>query len=34
MEISLAARPPFALFPVIRSHGWYQLAPFARGRTV
>lgn len=26
--LSLAARPPFHLPAVVRSHGWYQLAPF------
>lgn len=28
MKLSLPARPPFSLPAVIRSHGWYQLAPF------
>lgn len=28
MQLTLAARPPFSLPAVIRSHGWYQLAPF------
>lgn len=26
--LNLAARPPFHLPAVVRSHGWYQLAPF------
>ncbi len=29
MNIPLPARPPFNLRSVIRSHGWFQLAPFA-----
>lgn len=29
MQIPLPAQPPFSLPPVIRSHGWIQLAPFA-----
>jgi 3-methyladenine DNA glycosylase/8-oxoguanine DNA glycosylase len=30
MEWMLAARPPFSLGAVVGSHGWVQLAPFAR----
>jgi 3-methyladenine DNA glycosylase/8-oxoguanine DNA glycosylase len=30
MEWMLAARPPFSLNAVVGSHGWVQLAPFAR----
>jgi 3-methyladenine DNA glycosylase/8-oxoguanine DNA glycosylase len=30
MEWTLAARPPFSLGAVVGSHGWVQLAPFAR----
>lgn len=29
MELRLAARPPFLLASVVRSHGWIRLAPFA-----
>ncbi len=29
MNIKLSARPPFNFHSVVRSHGWYQLAPFA-----
>ena len=29
MQLCLPARPPFSLPPVIRSHGWVQLVPFA-----
>ncbi len=29
MRIVLAARPPFDFHAVVRSHGWYQLAPWA-----
>jgi 3-methyladenine DNA glycosylase/8-oxoguanine DNA glycosylase len=29
MKWTLAAKPPFSLSAVIRSHGWVQLAPFA-----
>lgn len=29
MILTLPARPPFALPAVIRSHGWFMLAPFA-----
>ena len=28
MRLTLPARPPFSLPVVIRSHGWFQLAPF------
>lgn len=28
MELTLSARPPFSLSPVVRSHGWIRLAPF------
>ena len=28
MKLTLPARPPFSLSPVIRSHGWVQLVPF------
>lgn len=31
MKITLAALPPFSLPPVVRSHGWVQLAPFSSG---
>jgi 3-methyladenine DNA glycosylase/8-oxoguanine DNA glycosylase len=29
MDLVLAARPPFSLSTVVRSHGWIRLAPFA-----
>lgn len=29
MTLTLPARPPFSLSTVIRSHGWFMLAPFA-----
>jgi 3-methyladenine DNA glycosylase/8-oxoguanine DNA glycosylase len=29
MKLTLAARPPFSLFAVVRSHGWASLAPFS-----
>ncbi|MEW5871267.1 MAG: Fe-S cluster assembly protein HesB [Chloroflexota bacterium] len=28
MQLSIPARPPFDFNNVVRSHGWYQLAPF------
>lgn len=28
MQLSIPARPPFNFASVVRSHGWYQLAPF------
>lgn len=28
MQLTISARPPFALAPVMQSHGWIQLAPF------
>src|SRR5215213_11684815 len=28
MKFTLSARPPFNFLSVVRSHGWYQLAPF------
>ena len=29
MELTLPAHPPFSLSAAVRSHGWWQLAPFA-----
>jgi len=28
MNITLSARPPFNFYNTVRSHGWYQLAPY------